>query len=89
MAVATGATVLPWLCVRTDMGYRLQILPPMEVQRRGQVDETHPAVQSLCGALRDLLEGWICDQPDQWVYWDRLHKRLAGNHGSVPRSKQT
>lgn len=76
MALATGATILPWRCVRTGAGYRLELLPPIgPLDRLGQVDETHPAVRSLSERLRALLEGWIRDQPAQWVYWDRLHKR--------------
>ena len=77
MALSTGATILPWLCLRTRVGYRLEILPPLgPVKRLRQADETHPEVQALCGRLRAILEGWIHDQPAQWVYWDRLHKRL-------------
>lgn len=78
-ALRTGATILPWINVRTSAGYRLVLEDPLEpVARLGQkAHDDHPEVKALCETLRRILERWITTYPDQWFYWDRLHRRLV------------
>ena len=79
VALRTGATVLPFVNVRTDEGFRLRLERPFgPVPALGaKIPEDHPELTALCQRLRALMEGWIAQQPEQWVYWDRFHKRLA------------
>ena len=79
MALRTGAVVLPWVCFRTPTGYRMVVEPTIgPVPRLGQnVPDDHPEMVTLCEQLRATLERWISAQPEQWVYWDRFHKRLV------------
>jgi lauroyl/myristoyl acyltransferase len=80
-ALWTGATLLPWVNLRTRSGFRLLIEEPIgPVPRLGhRIPRDHPELSALCERLRQLLEGWIAAQPEQWVYWDRWHQRLEEN----------
>jgi lauroyl/myristoyl acyltransferase len=84
MALRSGATVLPWTNWRTRAGYRFVLEPPIgPVARLGdEAEEDHPAVLELCEQLRRILEGWIRAAPEQWVYWDRFHRRV------IPREQE-
>ena len=79
VALRTGATVLPFVTLRTDDGFRVRLERPFgPVPLLGpQLPDDHPELTALCERLRGLLEGWIAGQPEQWVYWDRFHRRLA------------
>ena len=79
MALRTGAVVLPWVCFRGLSGYRMVVEPMIgPVPRLGQdVPDDHPEMVALCEQLRATLEGWISQQPEQWVYWDRFHRRIV------------
>jgi len=79
MALHAGATVLPWVNLRQGEGFRLVVAEPIgPLPRLGAAaEEGHPEVEALCERLREILEGWIAAQPEQWIYWDRLHKRLV------------
>ncbi len=79
VALRTGATVLPFVTARTDEGFRVRLERPFgPVPELGsQLPGDPPELTALCERLRVLLEGWIAELPEQWVYWDRLHKRLA------------
>ncbi|MFH2007481.1 MAG: hypothetical protein ABI333_12925 [bacterium] len=78
-ALRTGATILPWVNLRTDAGFRFELEEPIgPVERLGSaVRDDHPAVEALCGKLVRILEGWIVAHPEQWAYWDRFHHRLV------------
>ncbi|MGA1840705.1 MAG: hypothetical protein ACMUIU_08785 [bacterium] len=84
LALLTGAVILPWHNVRDKDGrLRLTIeepIGPFPVPE-GQIDDQYPEFINLCEKLRDILEGWIKENPEQWTYWDRLHLRLAKNEG--------
>ena len=77
VALRTGATILPWICTRTVEGFRLRLERPIgPVPRLGvEVPADHPALLDLTETLRDTLEGWIRWHPEQWTYWDRMHRR--------------
>lgn len=79
VALRTGATILPWVCTRTGTGFRLRLERPIgPVPRLGaEVTSDHPALLDLVESLRDTLEGWIRWHPEQWTYWDRMHRRLV------------
>lgn len=76
-ACRTGAVVLPWVNLRTATGFRLVLSPPIGPVPRldAAATEQHPTVAQLCAQLRGILEQWIVDQPEQWFYWDRFHRR--------------
>jgi len=79
LALCTGATLLPWVNLRTQNGFRLVVEEPIgPVPRLGpDLVEDHPELLALCEQLRSQLENWIRANPEQWVYWDRWHYRLA------------
>ena len=79
IALRTGATVLPFVTARTQEGFVVRLEPPFGPlpELEPQMSDDHPELTALCLRLRDLLEGWIAERPEQWVYWDRLHRRLA------------
>ncbi|MFH1132832.1 MAG: hypothetical protein V1754_15975, partial [Pseudomonadota bacterium] len=78
-ALRTGSTLLPWINLRTKTGFRLILEDPIgPVPCLGQsVPDDHPELLALCERLRIILERWIVQNPEQWTYWDRLHKRLV------------
>lgn len=83
VALATGAVVLPWVNYRTAGGFFLKVEEPIgPVPRLGRsIPDDHPEALALCEQLRGHLERWIRARPEQWVYWDRFHRRLARGGG--------
>jgi len=37
----------------------------------------NPEFYYLCEKLVSILEGWIRESPEQWMYWDRFHRRVV------------
>lgn len=70
-AKSSGAVVLPW-SNRRDEHDRLIL----SFEQPFTPDE---ATSALSARLRDLLEKWIRESPEQWIYWDRFHKRLLND----------
>ena len=68
IAKASEAVVLPWSNRRDERG-RLVLSFEQPFAPDG-------ATSALSARLRDLLEKWIRESPEQWIYWDRFHKRL-------------
>ena len=71
------AEVYPARCIRLANGrYRLELQPRLDLPRdaAGQID-----VESSCQALNDVVEGWVRDHPDQWMWfhdrWQVIRKR--------------
>ncbi|MAU98618.1 MAG: lipid A biosynthesis lauroyl acyltransferase [Fulvimarina sp.] len=71
------AEVYPARCIRLANGrYRLELQPRLDLPRdaAGQID-----VESSCQALNDVVEGWVRDHPDQWMWfhdrWQVMRKR--------------
>jgi lauroyl/myristoyl acyltransferase len=79
VALRAGATILPWICLQAGDGFRLRFERPIgPVPKLGPViPDEHPALVALSLQLRDVLQGWIRWHPEQWVYWDRFHRRLV------------
>ena len=79
VALRTGATILPFVNTRTDDGFCVRLERPMgPLPALGsELSDDHPELEALCQILRAQLQHWIEQTPEQWVYWDRLHKRLA------------
>ncbi len=79
IGLRTGATVLPFVNVRTDAGFTVRLERPFgPLPELGpQIADDDPELDALCQRLRGLLEGWIAAYPEQWIYWDRLQRRLA------------
>ena len=79
IGLRTGATVLPFVNVRTDDGFRVILERPFgPLPELGpDLRDDDPELDALCQRLRGRLECWIAAHPEQWVYWDRLHRRLA------------
>ena len=67
-AKLSKALVLPWSNRRDEHG-RL-------VLRFEQPFVADADVEALSQRLRGLLEKWILESPEQWIYWDRFEKRL-------------
>ncbi|MBO0905264.1 lipid A biosynthesis lauroyl acyltransferase [Jiella sonneratiae] len=78
-----GAEVYPARCIRLPGGrYRLELQPRLDLPRdgAGEID-----VEKSCQALNDVVEGWVREHPDQWMWfhdrWQikrRLNKRRTG-----------
>lgn len=79
VALRAGATILPWICLQSGAGFRLRFEPLIgPVPKLGPTfPDDHPALVELSLQLRDVLQGWIRWHPEQWVYWDRFHRRLV------------
>jgi lauroyl/myristoyl acyltransferase len=70
-AKLSRALVLPWSNRRDGHG-RL-------VLRFEQPFFADEGAAALSQRLRDLLENWIVESPEQWIYWDRFEKRLCSD----------
>ena len=68
VAKLSRALVLPW-SNRRDEHDRLVLRFEQPLVADGDVE-------ALSQRLRDLLEKWIVESPEQWIYWDRFEKRL-------------
>lgn len=68
LALLAEAVVLPWRN-RRDERNRL-------VLRLENPIWPNSDIQALSEQLRSMLEKWILENPEQWIYWDRFHKRL-------------
>jgi len=79
VALRTGATILPWVCMQAGDRFRLRFEEPMgPVPKLGaSFPDDHPELVGLTHRLRDVLQGWIRWHPEQWAYWDRFHQRLV------------
>lgn len=62
-----GCAVHPVRCVRLPGGrYRLELKPRLELptDAHGAVD-----VRQSCQLLNDVVEGWVREHPDQWMWF--------------------
>ena len=78
-ALRTGAAIVPWNNIRTAAGFSVTLHPPLgPFDPLGpDIPDDHPEMVALCHTLLHRLEGWIRKTPEQWVYWDRLHRKVA------------
>jgi KDO2-lipid IV(A) lauroyltransferase len=70
LALKTGALVLACRAIMTpDFRYRVVYDPPLDPKEFGMGDA---AVVSLTQAMMKITEGWIRENPDQWLW---MHRR--------------
>jgi KDO2-lipid IV(A) lauroyltransferase len=70
LALKTGCAVVPVHCVLQPSGrYRMFYGPPVEWAGTGRRDED---VAALTQHLTTIIEGWVRENPEQWLW---LHRR--------------
>lgn len=81
-----GAEVYPARCIRLPNGrYRLDLQPRLDLPRdaTGEID-----VEASCQALNDVVEGWVREHPEQWMWfhdrWQIGRKRKKRNTLKLP-----
>ena len=69
------ADVYPARCIRLPGGrYKLQLYDKIELPTtpKGKID-----IDASCQLLNDIVEGWVREYPDQWMWFHKRWKRLA------------
>ncbi|MBC8128815.1 MAG: lipid A biosynthesis lauroyl acyltransferase [Rhizobiaceae bacterium] len=64
-----GCEVYPVRCIRLPRGrYRLELQSRMDLPRGadGEID-----IAASCQALNDVVEGWVREHPEQWMWFHR------------------
>ena len=74
LAILAEAVILPWSNRRDEhnrlvLKFENPIVPG---------EQTNGLAEELCR----LLEKWILENPEQWIYWDRFQKRLLNDETS-------
>jgi KDO2-lipid IV(A) lauroyltransferase len=70
LALKTGCAIVPVHCLLQPSGrYRMVYGPPVEWTGTGRRDED---VAALTQALTSVIEGWVRETPEQWLW---LHRR--------------
>jgi len=82
LALKTGCPIVPARCVlRGDGRYRMVYGPPVEWSSAGGRGED---VARLTQQIASVIEGWVRETPEQWLW---LHRRWKTQPGPViPRS---
>jgi KDO2-lipid IV(A) lauroyltransferase len=70
LALKTGCAIVPVRCLLQKNGrYRMVYGPPVEWPRTGRKEED---VAALTQHLTSIIEGWVRETPEQWLW---LHRR--------------
>ena len=67
------ADIYPARCISLPGGrYRLQLFEKVDLPRtaKGKVD-----INASCQLLNDIVEGWVREYPDQWMWFHKRWKR--------------
>jgi KDO2-lipid IV(A) lauroyltransferase len=79
LALKTGCIILPVRCpLGPDGRYRMIYGPPVEWKGEGRGPE---AVAELTQHLTTIIEGWVREHPEQWLW---LHRRWKTQPPSAP-----
>jgi len=90
LALKTGCAIVPVRCVLQPSGrYRMVYGPPVEGAGTGHRDED---VAALTQHLTSIIEGWVREPPEQWLWLHRRWKTcpsrgagvVVGAEGSLP-----
>jgi KDO2-lipid IV(A) lauroyltransferase len=90
IALKTGCAIVPGYCVLQPGGrYRMAYGPPVEWAQTGRREED---VAGLTQHLTSIIEGWVRETPEQWLWLHRRWKTqssrgasaAAGPEGSCP-----
>lgn len=76
MAIKTGAVVLPVFIVRErGAAHRIHVLEPLSLphQERGTISEE--AVRTGLAQYNRVLEAWVREHPDHWLWFHKRWKR--------------
>ncbi|MCG6920335.1 MAG: lysophospholipid acyltransferase family protein [Acidobacteria bacterium] len=79
LALKTGCIILPVRCpLGPDGRYRMIYGPPVEWEGTGRGPEE---VAALTQRLTSIIEGWVREHPEQWLW---LHRRWKTQPSSAP-----
>ncbi len=79
LALKTGCAIVPVRCALLPNGrYRMVYGPPVVWEGSGRRDED---VVALTQHLTSIIEGWVREHPEQWLW---LHRRWKTRPSAVP-----
>jgi KDO2-lipid IV(A) lauroyltransferase len=79
LALKTGCAIVPVRCVlKPDGRYRMVYGPPVRLAETGRRDED---VAALTQHLTSIIEGWVRETPEQWLW---LHRRWKTQPPVIP-----
>lgn len=82
LALRTGAAVVPARCVAEPKGrYRITYGPPLEPRRSG---DREADARDLTARCTGILESWIRECPEQWLWMHRRWKTRPRRGESLP-----
>jgi KDO2-lipid IV(A) lauroyltransferase len=83
IAVKTGCVLLPGHCVRLPNGrYKMMFGPPIEWQTSGSRQQD---IRELTERLTKVIEGWIREWPEQWLW---IHRRWKTQPSTPPEGEK-
>lgn len=70
LAMKTGAAIVPFVIrIMTDFKHKITIAPEIQLEDTNRFEQDLVANVTKCN---DVISGWICETPDQWVW---MHER--------------
>jgi KDO2-lipid IV(A) lauroyltransferase len=84
LALKTGCAIVPAHCVRrADGRYRMVYGPEVEWTGTGRRDED---IAALTQRITSVIEGWVRETPEQWLWLHRRWKTQPQVSGETPSS---
>ena len=81
LALKTGCPIVPARCVlRGDGRYRMVYGPPVAWSSSGRRDED---LARLTQDITSIIEGWVRETPEQWLWLHRRWKTQPGGPGTA------